>query len=71
MAQKARQPRDSGWLTFEAARYKEFIFDVFAVKPETKEMKVMEIIVGSDHAMDQKEKFCRENGIAFETVKDT
>jgi predicted transcriptional regulator len=57
-----------GFIASTEVKYKDFLFDIFAVNPETKEMKVIEVVVTSDHRLAEKEALCTKLGIDFKII---
>lgn len=60
--------KDGCWIVVQGARFKDFVFDILAINPETKALKVVEIIVGHD-GLNQKRTFCAKNGIELEVIQ--
>jgi len=62
--------KEDGWLVFTEVHYRTFIFDIFAVNPETKQMKVIEVDVGHDSSSD-KLKYVESLGLEIKVVRPT
>jgi hypothetical protein len=52
----------------QGARFKHFVFDILVINPETKRMKVVEVIFGHD-GLAEKRAFCEKNGIELEVIR--
>jgi len=50
-------------------KYQNTLFDIFAVNPETKEMKAIEVVLASDHKLDEKALLCKNLGINLEVIR--
>lgn len=61
--------KEAGFIAFTNVSYGNFFFDIFAVNPETKEMKVAEIVVASEGKIGEKKALCDKLGISFKVLR--
>ena len=71
IGQKAKDLRSSGWIVAEQAKFQGFIFDILAIKPETRKIHVCEVTVASESRLAEKARFCKENDISFEVLSNS